>query len=91
MTTKLDIVTIFVFRTVVLPKPGNVLGITYPCFSIRYLCKLLPNYTLIAKSFFDNIGVTKLYICVNFCDYWQNKSFFVDLLYILVRLSSNFL
>ena len=34
-------------------------------------------------SFFDNIGVTKLYICVHFCDYWQNKSFFVDLLYIL--------
>ena len=50
MTTKLDIVTIFVFRTVVLPKPGNVLGITYPCFSIRYLCKLLSNYTPIAKS-----------------------------------------
>ena len=46
----LDIVTIFVFRTVILPKPGNVLGITYPCFSIRYLCKLLPHYTLIAKS-----------------------------------------
>ena len=42
-------------------------------------------------SFFDNIGVTKLYICVHFCDYWQNKSFFVDLLYIFVRLSSNFL
>ena len=41
-------------------------------------------------SFFDNIGVTKLYICVHFCDYWQNKSFFVDLLYIFVRLSSNF-
>ena len=30
MTTKLDIVTIFVFRTVVLPKPENVLDITYP-------------------------------------------------------------
>ena len=30
MTTKLDIVTIFVFRTVILPKPENVLGITYP-------------------------------------------------------------
>ena len=41
--------------------------------------------------FFDNIGVAKLYICVHFCDYWQNKSVFVvDLLYILVRLSSNF-
>ena len=39
-----------IFRTVILPKPGNVLGITYPCFSIRYLCKVLPNYTLIAKS-----------------------------------------
>ena len=34
MTTKLDIVTIFVFRTVILPKPENVLGITYPCFSM---------------------------------------------------------
>ena len=49
MTTKLDIVTTL-FHTVILPKPGNVLGITYPCFSIRYLCKLLTNYTLIAKS-----------------------------------------
>ena len=40
---------------------------------------------------FDNIGETKLYICVHFCDYWQNKSgFFIDLLYIFVRLSSNF-
>ena len=33
-----------------LPKPENVLGITYTCFSIRYQCKLLANYILIAKS-----------------------------------------
>ncbi len=25
--------------------------------------------------FFDNIGVTKLYLYVHFCDYWQNKPF----------------
>ena len=25
--------------------------------------------------FLNNIGVTKLYLCVYFCDYWQNKSF----------------
>ena len=43
------------------------------------------------RFFLDNIGVTKLYICVHFCDYWQNKSVFVDILYIFVRLSSNFL
>ena len=40
----------YIFRTVILPKSENVLGVTFPCFSIRYLCKLLPNYTLIAKS-----------------------------------------
>ena len=49
MTTKLDIVTIFVFRTVILPKPENVLDITYPCFSICYQRKLLPNYILTVK------------------------------------------
>ena len=32
--------------------------------------------------FLDNIGVTKLYL--------SNKSFFVYLLYVFVRLSSNF-
>ena len=49
MTTKPDIVTIFVFRTVILPKPENLLDITYPCFSICYQRKLLPNYILIVK------------------------------------------
>ena len=39
--------------------------------------------------FFDNIGVTKLYLCVHFCECWQNESFvFVDILCIFVRLSS---
>ena len=49
MTMKLDIVTIFVFRTVILPKPENVLDITYPCSSICYQRKLLPNYILTVK------------------------------------------
>ena len=34
----------YLYSAVILPKPENVLGITYPCFSIRYQCKLLPNY-----------------------------------------------
>ena len=41
MTTKLDIVTIFVFRTVILPKPENVLGVTYP-WECSMLLNMLP-------------------------------------------------
>ena len=77
MTTKLDIVTIFEFRTVILPKPGNVLYITYAFLSIRYLCKLLPIYALFnsqigfvnyTNSIFvcNNILAMKPYLCVYF-------------------------
>ena len=77
MTTKLDIVTVFVFRTVILPKRGNMLDITYPCFSTRYLLQMtaklnthsqigLVNYTkqLLLNGYTSICLLENCYVCV---------------------------